>query len=58
MPSSVTGSNGLPQANSARPSVHAYACSAVHSDFDVGLDSANTIGRSLIRAIVRDDLRA
>ena len=35
----------------ARPSVPAYACSAVHSAFDVGLDSASTIGRACSRAI-------
>ena len=51
MPFSVTGSKGLPQANSARPSVQRYASSAVHSDCDVGFDSANTIGRALIRAM-------
>jgi hypothetical protein len=51
LPPCSTGSNGLPEANSARPFDHAYACSAVHSDLDVGFDSANTIGRSLMAHI-------
>jgi hypothetical protein len=46
-----TGANGLPLANSARPFDHAYASSAVHSDLDVGLDSAKMMGCSLKRAI-------
>src|SRR3954470_18115044 len=40
-----TAGNGLPLAKIARPSVQAYACSAVHSDCEVGLESAKTIGR-------------
>jgi hypothetical protein len=52
----VTGSNGEPQANSARPSDQRYACVAVHSAFDVGLDSANTIGRLLSDAIRAHDI--
>src|SRR5512141_928238 len=52
-PPRVTGSNGDPQAKSARPSDHLYACSAVHSDCDVGLDSAKIIGRGLSCVILR-----
>ena len=41
-----TGSNGLPVATMARPSVHSYACCGVHSDFAVGLDIGITTGES------------
>src|SRR5450759_651281 len=47
----VTGSNGLPLANTARPSDHVYASSAVHSDFEVGFERAKMIGRWFMRAI-------
>jgi hypothetical protein len=47
----VTGSKGLPLANTQRPSVYLYASSAVHSALLVGLDKANTIGLLLIEAI-------
>src|SRR5512134_1959359 len=52
-PAISTGSNGLPDANNARPSLHRYACGAVHSAFDVGFDSAKMIGRSLNDDIAR-----
>src|SRR6478736_7108827 len=52
-PSRITGSNGEPHANSARPSDQRYACVAVHSALDVGFESANTIGRLLSEAMVR-----
>ena len=44
---------GEPQANSTRPSDQRYAWVAVHSDLEVGFESANTIGRLLSAAIVR-----
>jgi len=53
LPPTLTGSNGEPHAKSALPSDHRYACSAVHSDLDVGFDSANTIGRACSAAIFR-----
>ena len=37
----------------ARPSDQRIASSAVHSDFEVGLESGKIIGRALIRAIAR-----
>src|ERR1017187_2765738 len=46
-----TGWKGLPLANTARPADHWYASSAVHSEREVGLDSAKMIGRWLMRAI-------
>ena len=49
-PRYVTGANGLPLAKIALPLLHAYACSAVHSAFDVGFDSAKITGRWLMRA--------
>ena len=39
-----TGANGLPDAKIARPLVHVHACSAVHSDFDVGLEYGKITG--------------
>jgi len=42
---SVTGSNGEPLAKTAAPSVQRYACSAVHSALEVGLESAKMTGR-------------
>lgn len=50
-PPNVTGSNGLPDANTAAPLDHLYASSGVHSAFEVGFDSANMIGRSLMADI-------
>jgi hypothetical protein len=49
----VTGANGLPLAKIAVPPLHAYACSGVHSAFDVGFDSAKITGRALIALIAR-----
>ena len=40
----VTGPKGDPEANTDRPLVQVYACSAVHSAFEVGLERANTNG--------------
>ena len=39
--------NGLPLVKTARPRLHAYACSAVHSACEVGFDRAKITGRSL-----------
>jgi hypothetical protein len=36
----VTGSKGLPDVNMALPLLQLYACPAVHSALDVGLDKA------------------
>lgn len=47
------GSKGLPDAKMARPSVHLYASSAVHSALAVGLESGNTMGCSVCLAISR-----
>ncbi len=52
-PAHSSGANGLPVATIARPSVKRSAASGVHSLFEVGLDSGNTTGRSLARAIAR-----
>ena len=41
--STVTGANGEPLAKITRPSVHLYACSAVHSDRCVGFDMAKML---------------
>src|SRR5215213_1859643 len=46
-----TGSNGLPVATSARPSVHRIRSAGTASAFDVGLDSGMMIGRSTVDAI-------
>mmetsp|Transcript_19486 Transcript_19486/g.54194 ORF Transcript_19486/g.54194 Transcript_19486/m.54194 type:complete len:258 (+) Transcript_19486:247-1020(+) len=51
--SSFTGAKGLPEATTARPSVHLYACSAVHSDLDVGLLMGMMMGVLLIFAMLR-----
>mmetsp|Transcript_2129 Transcript_2129/g.6321 ORF Transcript_2129/g.6321 Transcript_2129/m.6321 type:complete len:218 (-) Transcript_2129:297-950(-) len=48
-----TGSKGLPLANTARPPVQRYACSAVHSALDVGLLSAKMSGCSCASATAR-----
>jgi hypothetical protein len=56
-PSSTTGSHGLPLEKTARPPVHRYACSAVHSAREVGFDSANTAGRSFTAAIASSTSR-
>jgi hypothetical protein len=50
---SVSGANGEPDANSTRPPVHSIACSKVHSDWLVGLDSGKMMGRGLSSAISR-----
>eukprot|EP00290_Baffinella_frigidus_P007487 CAMPEP_0180118244 /NCGR_PEP_ID=MMETSP0986-20121125/1353_1 /TAXON_ID=697907 /ORGANISM="non described non described, Strain CCMP2293" /LENGTH=82 /DNA_ID=CAMNT_0022057181 /DNA_START=439 /DNA_END=687 /DNA_ORIENTATION=- len=42
---------GLPDANTARPSVHAYASFARHSALWVGLESAKMRGDTLISPI-------
>mmetsp|Transcript_8695 Transcript_8695/g.35210 ORF Transcript_8695/g.35210 Transcript_8695/m.35210 type:complete len:207 (-) Transcript_8695:1351-1971(-) len=42
-----TGAKSVPLANTALPLDHSYACVAVHSAFDVGLDSAKITGRGL-----------
>ena len=47
VPLYVTGANNVPLANTAVPLDHSYACVAVHSAFDVGLESAKTTGRGL-----------
>mmetsp|Transcript_67930 Transcript_67930/g.162212 ORF Transcript_67930/g.162212 Transcript_67930/m.162212 type:complete len:369 (+) Transcript_67930:3-1109(+) len=53
VPSSMTTeSNGLPEAKSTSPLVHAYACFAVHSARCVGLERGKMIGRWLLRAMV------
>ena len=44
MPSKLTSWNGEPDANMALPLVHLWACSAVHSAFEVGLDKGKIIG--------------
>ena len=49
LPSSTTGSNGLPVATIARPSDQRIASSGVHSVFEVGLESGKMIGRALTR---------
>ncbi len=43
-PSMVTGSKGEPEAKIALPWVHRWACSAVHSEREVGFDSGKIIG--------------
>ena len=48
-PAQSTAPKGLPLAKTTRPPVAAYAWSAVHSAWDVGLDIANTMGRGLHR---------
>src|SRR5215213_3283087 len=48
-----TGSNGLPVATSARPSVHRIRSAGTASALDVGLDSGMMIGRSTVDAICR-----
>eukprot|EP00736_Rhodelphis_marinus_P002151 Rmarinus@m.4521 len=53
LPLCSTGSNGLPDAKITFPSVQCTACVAVHSALDVGLDRANTMGRSFSSAILR-----
>ena len=47
----AAGWSPLPLATMARPSDHRYACSAVHSDLLVGLESGKMIGRGLSRDI-------
>jgi hypothetical protein len=39
-----TGSKGEPDAKTTFPSVHSYACVAVHSALDVGFDRAKISG--------------
>ncbi len=53
LPSTTTGSNGLPVATIARPSDQRSASSGVTSVFEVGFESGSTIGRALIRAMAR-----
>ena len=40
----TTSGKGEPLAKMARPPVAAWACSAVHSDREVGLDSGKMMG--------------
>mmetsp|Transcript_19293 Transcript_19293/g.68168 ORF Transcript_19293/g.68168 Transcript_19293/m.68168 type:complete len:218 (+) Transcript_19293:483-1136(+) len=47
LPLYSTASNGEPLMKIPRPSVHSYACLAVHSALLVGFDSAHTTGTSL-----------
>lgn len=47
----VTGSNGLPLANSTRPSVHSTASSKLHSDWEEGFDKGKMTGLSLSSAM-------
>ena len=44
MPSKLTSGKGEPEANIARPPVHLWACSAVHSALEVGLDNGKIMG--------------
>ena len=53
LPSTVTGSNGLPVATIARPSDQRRASSGVPSVFEVGFESGKTMGRALSRAMAR-----
>ena len=41
----------MPEAKTTLPEVYSYACFAVHSAFEVGLESAKTMGRLLFFAI-------
>ena len=43
-PSKVTSWKGDPDAKMALPLVHLWACSAVHSAFEVGFDKGKIIG--------------
>ena len=47
----MAGGKGLPLAKMAFPADQRYASSAVHSDLEVGFDSAKTMGRSFMRDI-------
>ena len=47
----TTGAKGEPDANTAVPRDQSIASCAVHSDLDVGLDSANTRGAACAAAI-------
>ena len=44
VPSITTSGKGEPLAKMARPPVAAWACSAVHSDREVGFESGKTMG--------------
>ena len=44
VPSITTSGKGEPLAKMARPPVAAWACSAVHSDREVGLESGKMMG--------------
>src|SRR5512137_305994 len=46
LPSRWQGGKGLPLAKMALPPDQRYASSALHSDREVGLESAKTMGRS------------
>ena len=46
-PLKVTGAKGLPLAKIAFPLLDVYACSAVHSERDVGFENGKMTGRSL-----------
>ena len=48
LPPRSPGRTGCRRRRARGPRLHLYACSAVHSDFDVGFESAKMIGRSLI----------
>lgn len=50
-PLNSTGSNGLPDANTAAPLDHLYASSGVHSALEVGFESAKMTGLSLLADI-------
>ena len=53
VPSTTTGSNGLPVATSARPSVHARTWAGVASQREVGFESGRMIGCGHVSAIAR-----
>ena len=51
LPLYVTGAKGLPLAKIALPLLHVYACSAVHSEWEVGFEYGKIIGHSFIELI-------
>ena len=53
IPPCSTGSNGLPVATSAAPSVHAIRSAGIASALEVGLDSGMMIGRGQCASISR-----
>src|SRR2546426_8486750 len=47
-----TGGYGLPLAKTARPFDHVYACSAGHSERDVGVEKGEMIGPAFRRGML------